>query len=100
MIAMKANYEYFLGINLSFAKLLLENECNVLIADLSLRPEAKAVVEQYSGQSTPNQAKFQQTDVRIWSQLANMFTTAEKEFGEIDIVCPGAGVYEPVCFLN
>jgi hypothetical protein len=25
-----------------------------------------------------------------------MFEVAEREFGEIDIVCPGAGVYEPV----
>lgn len=29
-------------------------------------------------------------------QLEQMFQVAEKEFGEIDIVCPGAGVYEPV----
>lgn len=32
-----------------------------------------------------------------WPQLEKMFEVAEKEFGEIDIVCPGAGVYEPVC---
>jgi hypothetical protein len=25
-----------------------------------------------------------------------MFHVAEKEFGGVDIVCPGAGVYEPV----
>ena len=26
-----------------------------------------------------------------------MFTVAQKEFGgDVDIVCPGAGVYEPV----
>lgn len=25
-----------------------------------------------------------------------MFDVAEKEFEEVDIVCPGAGVYEPV----
>jgi 3-hydroxybutyrate dehydrogenase len=34
--------------------------------------------------------------VRDWSQLEQMFVTAEREFGRIDIVCPGAGVYEPV----
>lgn len=82
------------GINFAFAKLLLEGGCNVLIADLTLRPEAKALVETYSTGSP--QAIFQETDVRDWLQLERMFEVAEKELGEIDIVCPGAGVYEPV----
>ncbi|KAK1140218.1 hypothetical protein N8T08_010606 [Aspergillus melleus] len=81
------------GINLSFARLLLENGCNVLIADLALRPEAKVVVDRYST-STPR-AVFQKTDVTSWAQLEKMFEVAEKEFGEIDVVCPGAGIYEP-----
>lgn len=89
-------YQCSIGINFAFAKILLANFCNVLIADLSLRPEAKALLEKYSGQSTPNRAIFQQTDVRNWAQLEKMFTTAETAFGEIDIVCPGAGIYEPV----
>lgn len=84
------------GINLSFAKLLLENGCNVLIADLALRPEAQSVVDQYSANSSSSpRAVFQKTDVTDWPQLEKMFEVAEKEFGEIDIVCPGAGVYEP-----
>lgn len=83
------------GINLCFAKLLLENGCNVLIADLALRPEAQEVVEKYSGKSneTPR-AIFQRTNVTEWSRLDQMFEVAEKEFGEVDIVCPGAGVFE------
>ncbi|OJJ57088.1 hypothetical protein ASPSYDRAFT_59491 [Aspergillus sydowii CBS 593.65] len=81
------------GINLSFAKQLLENGCNVLIADLGLRPEAQALVDQYT--SNGPRAVFQKTDVTVWMQLEQMFQVAEKEFGEIDIVCPGAGVYEP-----
>ena len=84
-----------LGINLSFAKLLIENGCNVLIADLSLRPEAKVLVDEHS--SGAARAVFQETDVTDWLQLERMFEVAEKEFGEIDIVCPGAGVFEPVC---
>ncbi|KAF7118476.1 hypothetical protein CNMCM5793_008002 [Aspergillus hiratsukae] len=84
------------GINFCFAKLLLENGCNVLIADLALRPEAQEVVNSYSGQSnTPNRAVFQKTDVVGWGQLERMFEVAIKEFGEVDIVCPGAGIYEP-----
>ncbi|KAJ5742907.1 transmembrane amino acid transporter protein-domain-containing protein [Penicillium manginii] len=81
------------GINLAFAKLLLQNGCNVLIADLGLRPEAQVLVEKY--QAGPVRAIFQKTDVTDWPQLERMFEVAEKEFNEIDIVCPGAGVYEP-----
>jgi 3-hydroxybutyrate dehydrogenase len=85
------------GINFSFAEILLQNGCNTLIADLALRPEAKELVEKHSAESGSSaRAVFQQTDVSDWVQLERMFDVAEKEFGEIDIVCPGAGVYEPV----
>ena len=66
----------------------------MLIADLGLRPEATELVEKHS--TGPVRALFQKTDVIDWSQLERMFQVAEKEFGEIDIVCPGAGVFEPV----
>lgn len=72
----------------------MENGCNVLIADLALRPEAKVLVKKHS--AGPARAIFQETDVRDWMQLERMFNVAEREFSEIDIVCPGAGVYEPV----
>lgn len=81
------------GINLSFAKLLLDNGCNVLIADIGLRPEAQVLVDKHSAGAP--RAVFQKTDVRDWKQLERMFEVAEKEFGELDIVCPGAGIYEP-----
>ncbi|KAJ5958233.1 Short-chain dehydrogenase/reductase SDR [Penicillium vulpinum] len=81
------------GINLSFAKLLAENGCNVLIADLALRPEAQVLVDEHK--TGPARVVFQETNVIDWVQLERMFEVAEKEFGEIDIVCPGAGVYEP-----
>lgn len=85
------------GINLCFAKLLLNKGCNVVFADLSLRPEAKEVVDAHHN-GRPR-AVFQQTDVTEWPQLERMFEVAEKEFGSADIVCPGAGVYEPVSTL-
>ncbi|QVM11445.1 hypothetical protein D8B26_006093 [Coccidioides posadasii str. Silveira] len=81
------------GINFCFVKLLLEHGCNCVLADLALRPEAKELVLKYSA-SAPR-AIFQPTDVTDWSQLETMFKAAEEEFGEVDIVCPGAGVYEP-----
>lgn len=85
------------GINFSFAKKLLTKGCNVLFADLALRPEAQELVSNHSNASqSPAKAIFQQTDVRDWKQLERMFHVASKEFRNIDVVCPGAGVYEPV----
>jgi NAD(P)-dependent dehydrogenase (short-subunit alcohol dehydrogenase family) len=55
------------------------------------------VVNYYSSQpSRPNRAVFQKTDVVDWEQLERMFEVAVREFGDVDIVCPGAGIYEPV----
>jgi 3-hydroxybutyrate dehydrogenase len=84
------------GINFCFAKLLLSKGCNVLIADLALRPEAEALVSQYPSTSSGAKAIFQKTDVTDWAQLDKMFEVAIEHFGGADIVCPGAGVYEPV----
>jgi len=84
------------GINLCFAKLLLSRGCNVVIADLSLRPEATELVSKYPLNSAGPKAVFQNTDVTEWAQLDKMFDVAVEHFGGADIVCPGAGVYEPV----
>jgi len=84
------------GINFSFAQLLLARNCNVVIADLSLRPEAQKLVDEHSSKDgSKPRAVFVKTDVVQWPDLDNMFEVAEKEFGGADIVCPGAGVYEP-----
>ncbi|MCJ1225182.1 hypothetical protein MMC12_001831 [Toensbergia leucococca] len=84
------------GINLSFAHLLLSKRCNVIFADLALRPEAQELVSSHSSASqSPAKAVFQKTDVTDWQQLERMFHVADKEFGGVDVVCPGAGVYEP-----
>ncbi len=88
------------GINLCFAKLLLEKGCNVVFADLALRPEAQALVSQYPATSSGSKAIFQRTDVTDWTQLDKMFEVAISNFGGADIVCPGAGVFEPVGLLH
>ncbi|KAF4450055.1 3-hydroxybutyrate dehydrogenase [Fusarium austroafricanum] len=80
------------GINFEFAQILLAKNCNVVIADLALRPEAQALVSKYD--KSPR-AVFVKTDVTSWNDLTNAFKVAVKEFGDFDIVCPGAGVYEP-----
>ena len=85
------------GINLSFARALLHKKCNVLFADLALRPEAQELVSSHANRSqSPAKAVFQKTDVRDWQQLERMFHVASQELGDADVVCPGAGVYEPV----
>jgi NAD(P)-dependent dehydrogenase (short-subunit alcohol dehydrogenase family) len=78
---------------LEFARLLLQKGANVVFADLSLRPEAQDLVHTYQD-GTPK-AIFQKTDVTDWTQLSQMFEVAKHHFGSVDIVCPGAGVYEP-----
>ena len=84
------------GITLCFAQLLLSKGCNVVIADLTLRPESEALISQYARTSSGAKAVFQKTDVTDWAQMDKMFEVAIQHFGGADIVCPGAGVYEPV----
>ncbi|QDS69585.1 hypothetical protein FKW77_008363 [Venturia effusa] len=81
------------GINYSFAKLLLSKGCSVLIADIALRPEAQKLIDEHSTGSP--RAVYHKTDVTDWPQLESAFQTCIKEFGGIDIACPGAGVFEP-----
>ncbi|EXF82106.1 short chain dehydrogenase [Colletotrichum fioriniae PJ7] len=85
-----------LGINFSFAELLIERGCNVVIADLALRPEAEQLVSSNQDKSNARpRAVFVKTDVTSWPALTNMFKVAIEKFGSFDIFCPGAGVYEP-----
>lgn len=92
-------YSRLLGINYHFARALLANRCNVVLADLALRPEAEELVANHQSPSrAPARATFQKTDVRRWEHLELMFRTASKEYGGADVVCPGAGVFEPVCW--
>ncbi|KAK1701458.1 hypothetical protein BDP55DRAFT_641675 [Colletotrichum godetiae] len=42
------------GINLAFARLLLENDCSVMIGDLALRPEAQQLLTHYPHSQQPN----------------------------------------------
>jgi NAD(P)-dependent dehydrogenase (short-subunit alcohol dehydrogenase family) len=87
------------GICLAFAKLLLSCNCNVLIADLQLTPEAQDLVSSKNEKSETGRAVFKQTDVTDWKQLQAAFDATLKEFGGLDIVCPGAGIFDPVCYI-
>jgi 3-hydroxybutyrate dehydrogenase len=68
-----------------------------------LRKEAEEIVNEHANPTNPDMGKaaFQETDVSKWKQLERMFAAAESHFGSVDIVVPGAGIYEPVglnCF--
>ncbi|KAI6783058.1 15-hydroxyprostaglandin dehydrogenase [NAD(+)]-like protein [Emericellopsis cladophorae] len=84
------------GINLEFARLLLDIGCSVLIADLHCRPEAQSLLDQFPPSSSDKpQAVFHKTDVTSWPQLTSLWSTALTHFPSIDIVVPGAGIFEP-----
>ena len=52
-------------------------------------------MSRYDFKDASPRAVFVKTDVTSWPDLARMFGTALDEFGDFDIVCPGAGIYEP-----
>lgn len=87
-----------LGIGHALARILLAGGCSVAIADLRLRPEAEATVKEYphvGGQSSSPSAKFFQADISNWKEVGEMWHAALADFGRIDIVVNGAGIYEP-----
>lgn len=113
---------YCIGICLAFTKSLFQAGCNVLICDLGLHKEAVQWIESLD-KGTASDSKqngtdkgasngtngvatttasgprlvFHRTDVSDWKQLEEIFDVYEREFGGVpSIVCPGAGIYEPV----
>ena len=42
-------------------------------------------------------AVFAKTDVTKWDQIGHAFDEAVSTLGRLDIVCAGAGIFEPVC---
>jgi NAD(P)-dependent dehydrogenase (short-subunit alcohol dehydrogenase family) len=67
-----------------------------VIADLKLRPEAEELVNKWAttegGKPTVH---FYKTDISDWAQISSLWDVALEKFGQIDIVCNGAGIYEP-----
>lgn len=72
-----------------------------MIGDLGLRPEAQELLKQYPHDplvppsATRPVALFKKTDVASWPQLSALTRAAEEAFPQIDIVVPGAGIFEP-----
>lgn len=66
--------------------------------DITLHKDAVAWIDSISNAQT-SEAKvvFYQSDVSKWAALEKVFDVFAAEFGGVPyIVCPGAGVYEPV----
>jgi NAD(P)-dependent dehydrogenase (short-subunit alcohol dehydrogenase family) len=90
------------GINLAFTKALYEAGCNVLIVDLALHREAVPWLDEIESKDIKTaRVAFHKADVADWKQLEEVFVVYTKEFGGTPyLVCPGAGIYEPVRTLR
>jgi NAD(P)-dependent dehydrogenase (short-subunit alcohol dehydrogenase family) len=85
------------GINLAFAKALHEQGCHVLIMDVALHKDAVSWMESLESTDRSPKVAFYRSDVSKWTELENVFDVYEEAFGGVPyIVCPGAGIYEPV----
>lgn len=69
-----------------------------MIADLRLRPEAEATINEHphiNAGSNSVSAMFCRTDMSNWRDISEMWETTTRDFGRVDIVVNGAGIYEP-----
>ncbi|KAE9581127.1 hypothetical protein CGMCC3_g3107 [Colletotrichum fructicola] len=85
------------GINLAFAEQLLTTGCSVIFADIALRPEAEELIAKYphpSKDESPS-AVYHKMDQSNWAQVSETWEFALKTFGRVDLLCPGAGIWEP-----
>ncbi|KAI8314627.1 putative oxidoreductase [Colletotrichum sp. SAR11_240] len=85
------------GINLAFAEQLLTAGCSVIFADIALRPEAEELIAKYphpSKDESPS-AVYHMMDQSNWAQVSETWEFALKTFGRVDLLCPGAGIWEP-----
>ncbi|KAJ5318339.1 NAD(P)-binding protein [Penicillium atrosanguineum] len=72
------------GISHSLTRILLQQGCSVVMADLTLRPEAERTLEEASAVTGVNgkpSAVFQKTDVLDWTQLQALFDKTLETYG-------------------
>lgn len=98
LVMLSSDRHCFPGINHVFVQMLLEAGCSVVIADLKLTAEAENTLQKYSKDNAATNgayAIFHPTDLVDWSQINSLWETALATFPQVDIVCNGAGLYEP-----
>ncbi|KAG5918545.1 hypothetical protein E4U42_006815 [Claviceps africana] len=86
------------GIGLGVSRRLLAGGCNVVIADLKSSSEVDALIR--ASHEDVARGSFIRTDVTVWRELDASFSHAVEEFGRLDIVIPGAGIFEPEGLSN
>ncbi|OAP56482.1 hypothetical protein AYL99_09661 [Fonsecaea erecta] len=64
---------------------------NVIVGDL----QESAALKELQQQPRSTKLLFQKTDVSKWNELEALFKRAQAELGPLDVVCNGAGVFEP-----
>ena len=70
--------------------------CNSIIMDIGLHSTATQWLESLPKTSGPK-VYFHKADASNWSELENVFHVYAREIGGVPyVVCPGAGIYEPV----
>ncbi len=77
---------------MAFVKLLASKGANVIVGDI----QESVAFKEFEKESRATKLLFQKTDVSNWSELEALFARAKTELGPIDLVCNGAGVFEPV----
>ncbi|KAI0170001.1 NAD(P)-binding protein [Hypoxylon sp. FL1284] len=67
-----------------------------MIADLKLSPGAQELVDAWSAADGSRPAAyFWPTDMSDWAQISSLWKASLEKLGSVDIVCNGAGIYEP-----
>ncbi|KAG6009979.1 hypothetical protein E4U21_000750 [Claviceps maximensis] len=87
------------GICLQVTRQLVAGGCNVVIADLKSSNELDVLLNHAVDEGNAH-ASFIRTDVTEWQDLDIAFRHAIKEFGRLDIVIPGAGIFDPEGLSN
>lgn len=86
------------GIGAETARLFNAHGANVVVADLEpTRQAADSLIQSFQH---PERALFVPTNITEWSQMTNLFKTANSTFGQVDIVVANAGVIESRSVLD
>ena len=80
------------GIGIEIVRLYASHGANVVVADLERsRFAAESLIATLP---YPSQAIFAQANILVWSEMKELFKTAIKKFGSVEIVVANAGVME------
>jgi NAD(P)-dependent dehydrogenase (short-subunit alcohol dehydrogenase family) len=80
------------GIGMEIVRLYASHGANVVVADLECsRVAAESLIATLPD---PSKAIFAQANILVWTEMKELFKTAIKKFGSVEIVVANAGVME------